>query len=110
MPKHTSLISAVGLFVTSSAAVLATGVAMTTPVSAHEDHGRFSAGEPGDPKKPARVVEVRMFEGGGKMGFEPRESKCAEENKSVSFCTTVARRITNSSSRRLPKIANMQTS
>jgi uncharacterized cupredoxin-like copper-binding protein len=71
MPKHTSLISAVGLFVTSSAAVLATVVAMTTPVSAHEDHGRFSAGEPGDPKKPARVVEVRMFEGGGKMGFEP---------------------------------------
>ena len=71
MPKHTSLISAVGLFVTSSAAVLATGVAMTTPASAHEDHGRFSAGEPGDPAKPARVVKVTMFEGGGKMGFEP---------------------------------------
>ena len=71
MPKHTSLISAIGLFVTSSAAVLATGVAMTTPVSAHEDHGRFSAGEPGDPAKPARVVKVTMFEGGGKMGFEP---------------------------------------
>jgi uncharacterized cupredoxin-like copper-binding protein len=71
MPKHTSLISAVGLFVMSNAAVLATGVAMTTPVSAHEDHGRFSAGEPGGPKKPARIVEVRMFEGSGKMGFEP---------------------------------------
>src|SRR5436190_21579817 len=24
-----------------------------------------------DPKKPARVVEVKMFEGSGKMGFEP---------------------------------------
>src|SRR5215472_3213222 len=71
MPKHTSLISAVGLFVRSSAALLATGVAMTTPASAHEDHGRFSAGEPGDPKKPARVVEVRMFEGSGKLSFEP---------------------------------------
>src|SRR5262249_53485748 len=25
----------------------------------------------GDPNKPARIVEVRMFEGSGKMGFEP---------------------------------------
>jgi len=71
MPKHTSLISAVGLFVTSSAAVLATGVAMRTPISAHEDHEHFSAGEPGDPKKPARVVNIKMFEGSGKIGYEP---------------------------------------
>src|SRR4051794_13099251 len=39
--------------------------------SGHEDHGNFSAGEPGDPKKPARAVKVKMFEGSGKMGFEP---------------------------------------
>jgi len=38
---------------------------------AHEDHGHFSAGEPGDPKKPARTVKVRMLEGSGKMSFEP---------------------------------------
>jgi len=34
------------------------------------DHG-FSAGEPGDPKKPARVVQVAMREAGRKLSFEP---------------------------------------
>jgi uncharacterized cupredoxin-like copper-binding protein len=33
--------------------------------------GAFSAGEPGDPKKPARVVRVVMREGDGKMMFVP---------------------------------------
>ena len=32
---------------------------------------QLSAGEPGDPKKPARVVEVVMRESGGKMMFAP---------------------------------------
>jgi uncharacterized cupredoxin-like copper-binding protein len=55
--------AAVALLLTSSAAI--------TFTSAHEDRGGFSAGAPGDPKKPARVVKVKMFEGSGKMGFEP---------------------------------------
>jgi plastocyanin len=42
-----------------------------TVASAHEDHGTFSAGQPGDPKKPARIIKVKMFEGSGKMGYEP---------------------------------------
>src|SRR6516164_8496576 len=71
MLKYTRIIAAVGILLTASAAILATAVAMPIPASAHEDHGRFSAGAPGDPNKPARIVEVRMFEGGGKMGFEP---------------------------------------
>jgi uncharacterized cupredoxin-like copper-binding protein len=71
MLKYASSITAVGILLASSAAILATDVAMPIPASAHEDHGRFSAGQPGDPKKPARVVEIKMFEGSGKMGFEP---------------------------------------
>ena len=71
MLKYTRIIAAVGILLTASAAILATAVAMPIPASAYEDHGRFSAGEPGDPNKPARIVEVRMFEGGRKMGFEP---------------------------------------
>ena len=35
------------------------------------DHGAFSAGEPGNPKKPARVVLVTMREDDGKMLFIP---------------------------------------
>jgi uncharacterized cupredoxin-like copper-binding protein len=38
---------------------------------AHKDHGTFSAGEPGDPKKPSRVIEVTMSESAGKMTFKP---------------------------------------
>jgi uncharacterized cupredoxin-like copper-binding protein len=34
-------------------------------------HGTFSAGEPGDPKKPARVVNISMKEEDGKMLFIP---------------------------------------
>jgi uncharacterized cupredoxin-like copper-binding protein len=34
-------------------------------------HATFSAGEPGDPKKPARIVPVTMREGDGKMMFFP---------------------------------------
>ena len=32
-------------------------------------HGGFTAGEPGNPKKPARVVQITMREGDGKMFF-----------------------------------------
>ncbi len=38
---------------------------------AHKDRGTFSAGEPGDPKRPSRVIEVTMSEGAGKMTFKP---------------------------------------
>lgn len=38
---------------------------------AHEAHGSFSAGEPGDPKKPVRVIKVSMQEDGKRMLFEP---------------------------------------
>ena len=34
-------------------------------------HTTFSAGEPGNPKRPARVVQVVMREGDGKMVFIP---------------------------------------
>jgi uncharacterized cupredoxin-like copper-binding protein len=72
MLTHTGMIAtAVAVLLRSSVAILATGVAMHSPASAHEDRGHFSAGEPGDPKKPARIVSVKMYEGSGKMGFEP---------------------------------------
>ena len=38
---------------------------------AHEGHEHFSAGEPGDPKKPARTIQVSMREDGKKMLYEP---------------------------------------
>ena len=50
-----------------------TGLAAAGPgATGHShDHASFSAGEPGNPKKPARRVLVTMREGDGKMMFVP---------------------------------------
>jgi uncharacterized cupredoxin-like copper-binding protein len=39
----------------------------------HHHDETYSAGEPGDPKKPARVVQVMMKETDGKMVFVPEK-------------------------------------
>jgi len=52
----------------------------------HHHHGEsYSAGEPGNPKKPARVVHVTMGESDGKMTFTPAkvEVKKGEQVKFV---------------------------
>lgn len=43
---------------------LALAALSTAPAFAHDKHGHgnFSAGEPGDPKKPARTIEILMSE------------------------------------------------
>lgn len=41
-----------------------------TPLAAHEGE-HFSAGKPGNPKKPFRTVEVIMNEGDGRMSYTP---------------------------------------
>ena len=71
MPKHTHLVIAAAALVGSTAAILAVTDSVPIPASAHEDHGSFSAGEPGDPKKPARTIKVIMREDGKKMAFDP---------------------------------------
>jgi uncharacterized cupredoxin-like copper-binding protein len=54
-------------------------IVMATPgfTAAAHDAGHFSAGEPGNPKKPSRVVKILMSEeatkGGTKMLFEPAQ-------------------------------------
>ena len=45
--------------------------ALAAPGAAGHAHEEFSAGEPGNPKKPARIVLVTMREGDGKMMFIP---------------------------------------
>jgi uncharacterized cupredoxin-like copper-binding protein len=52
------------------AIALLMGVATTSPVIAHEGE-HFSAGEPGNPKRPARTVTVIMRDDDGKMQFVP---------------------------------------
>lgn len=61
---HRSIIPAI-LFATLATVAPATA----GPGAPGHSHGGFSAGEPGNPKKPARVVQVTMREADGKMFF-----------------------------------------
>ncbi len=59
-----------GLFVPITlSALLAAGPALADKAGPHHNH--HSAGQPGDPKNPARTVEVVMREADGKMMFVP---------------------------------------
>jgi uncharacterized cupredoxin-like copper-binding protein len=49
------------------------GAGLSSSVWAHKNHGTYSAGEPGDPKKPSRTIEITMQEGEGKMMFKPEK-------------------------------------
>jgi uncharacterized cupredoxin-like copper-binding protein len=55
------------------AAALYGGVHSVAPPAKWHTHTVFAAGEPGDPKKPARAVEITMREGDGEMTFAPAE-------------------------------------
>jgi uncharacterized cupredoxin-like copper-binding protein len=61
------------MFLTRLPIVTALALFLTAPAPLRADpgHTHFSAGVPGDPKKPARVVEVLMKEGDGKMEYVP---------------------------------------
>lgn len=45
--------------------------ALAGPGDKGHGHATFSAGAPGNPKKPARIIQVTMREGDGKMMFVP---------------------------------------
>ncbi|MDB5502291.1 MAG: copper resistance protein [Tardiphaga sp.] len=47
--------------------ILLAAIAFSSAAAAHEQHGGYAAGEPGDPKKPARKIEILMNE----MDYSP---------------------------------------
>jgi len=56
------------------ATVLFSAAAWAGPGGHSHSHGEaFSAGAPGDPKKPARIVQITMGETDGKMIFAPQK-------------------------------------
>jgi uncharacterized cupredoxin-like copper-binding protein len=46
-------------------------VGLPAIVHAHEGHESFAAGQPGDPKRPARTIRVLMLDDGRDMRYEP---------------------------------------
>ena len=53
--------------------LLAPHLALAAPGAPGHSHAAFSAGEPGNPKQPSRVVNVTMREGEGKMMYIPEK-------------------------------------
>jgi uncharacterized cupredoxin-like copper-binding protein len=68
MPTPTR--STIALLCVISAAVIER-MDLIIPAVGHEAHTSFSAGAPGDPKKPSRTIRVSMREEGDKMQYEP---------------------------------------
>ncbi len=66
--KSRSVNAAFATLLMACAGSFTVGIDVPGLVSAHE---MFSAGMPGDPKKPARTVQVTMAESDGKMTFDP---------------------------------------
>jgi uncharacterized cupredoxin-like copper-binding protein len=58
----------------------------TAPLHAH-DAGKFSAGEPGNPKRPFKTVEISMHEGDGKMYYVP-ERLDVKRGEQIKFVIT----------------------
>ena len=64
--------SMLGALIFASCLGLSPRAGLLAEASAHGAHEHFAAGEPGDPKKPFRIVRVTMLEDGKKMLFERR--------------------------------------
>jgi uncharacterized cupredoxin-like copper-binding protein len=71
MPGFTRALVVVAAFATSSTLVRAEGDHKAHKAGAHSHAKTFSAGELGDAKKPAKVIQVTMGEKDGKMFFAP---------------------------------------
>ena len=59
---------------------------------AHGGEEQFSAGEPGDPKKPFRVVEITMQESDGAMSYQPNALE-VKRGEQIKFVITNAGRL-----------------
>jgi uncharacterized cupredoxin-like copper-binding protein len=64
--------------------VVAALIGGPTLVLADAGHTHFSAGVPGNPKKPARTIEVFMKEGDGKMEYVPSRIE-VKRNEQIRF-------------------------
>lgn len=70
------------LVAAGSVALPETGLAGAgTPGHSHE---KFSAGEPGNPRKPSRTIEITMHERDGKMEFAPK-TIAARKGEQIKF-------------------------
>lgn len=73
------------LIVASAIALtIGTTAALAAPGAPGHGHATFSAGEPGNPKKPSRVVQITMREADGKMMYIP-EKVAVRKGEQIKF-------------------------
>jgi uncharacterized cupredoxin-like copper-binding protein len=72
-----------GITVVSTVLLSGSAWAGAGPVG-HSHDKTFSAGEPGDPKKPARTIQITMGEADGKMMFMPNKIE-VKKGKQIKF-------------------------
>src|SRR5262245_25768435 len=96
----------VGALLLTLAEVGVVGTDLNGAAYAHEGHQSFAAGEPGDPKKPARTIKVVMRDDRKKMAFEPARITVRKGEQSSSFWKTTALTTTNSFLRLRPRTAS----
>jgi uncharacterized cupredoxin-like copper-binding protein len=65
-------IAGISLATAFAVALPMSGGSVSVPALAHSGHV-FAAGEPGDPKKPYRTIELTMSDGNGTMTYEPNQ-------------------------------------
>jgi len=73
---------------TSSLIAATTLLLGSTLVAVAHDAAHFSAGQPGDPKKPARTVTVIMSDGDGTMRYSLNRLDVKKASRSVSLSRT----------------------
>lgn len=66
------------------------------PGEGHDHAGEAAYGKPGDPKKPARIVQIVLREEDGKMLFLPNNLRSGKASRSASSSATTGRSITSS--------------
>src|SRR5262245_34932271 len=71
MPGKRSSHKAMKTIPTSAIAVALASATVLGAAYGHEDHGAFSAGQPGDPRKPARTITITMREEYGRQVYDP---------------------------------------
>ena len=81
-------ISAAGV---AAVAIFLASAPVNAEVNRHGGHpqaGTFSAGKPGDARKPARIVQVTMTEADGKMLFIPSRIEIRKDEETRFICAT----------------------
>ncbi len=101
---------ALAWLLSTSALLSATAGLFSDATLAHDSRSQFSAGMPGDPNKPARVIKIDMKEEVKRMMFDPAQITLRKGEQIRFVGSTKAPKVMNSCLPRLLKTASTPNS